>query len=253
MWPHQPLPFWRSGSAICRRTTTIPTAIKKAKYLSAVLEGVLIIVAALAIFREAHFAFYAPKMFDAPAKGLALNAAASFINAGWAWVLVRRGLATRSPALVADGKHLITDVVSSLGVLIGLGLALITKLVLLDAVLAIAVAIVILWSGWRLMSESVGGLMDVAPPPGELEAIRGAISPSTQRGAVEAHYLRTRHARRATFIEFHLIVPGHMTVMAAHGICDEIENALKKLIAQAIVTIHVEPEFKAKHSGVLVL
>lgn len=229
-----------------------PYGHHKAEYFSVVLEGVLIIIAAISIFREAWLAYLDPRMLSAPAEGLAINGLASIINAGWCVFLIRQGRARRSPALVADGKHLATDVITSVGVLAGLLLALETGIAVLDPLLAAFVAVNILWSGWRMIRESVGGLMDEAVAPDTLDRIRAVISANAD-GAMEAHDLRTRAAGRATFIDFHLVVPGDMHVTRAHEICDQIERALKAEVADALITIHVEPEEKAKHHGVLVL
>ncbi len=229
-----------------------PYGHTKAEYFSAVLEGVLIIVAALLILRESWEAFLAPRRIDAPALGLAINAAAAIVNGFWSWVLVREGRRLRSHALVADGKHLVTDVLTSAGVLAGLSAAWAFDLPILDPALASIVALNILWSGWKVMRESLGGLMDEAAPPETLTRIRDVISASAN-GAIEAHDLRTRHAGRMTFIDFHLVVPGHLSVSDAHEICDAIERALKAEMADTLVTIHVEPEDKAKHSGIVVL
>ena len=103
-----------------------------------------------------------------------------------------------------------------------------------------------------IVGASVGGLMDEAVPSGDLEKIRQVIAANAE-GAIEAHDLRTRHAGRAVFVDFHLVVPGAMAVSEAHAICDRIERALKAEVADALITIHVEPEDKAKHHGVLVL
>jgi cation diffusion facilitator family transporter len=229
-----------------------PYGHHKAEYLSVVLEGVLIVIAALSIFREAWLAYQAPRLFDEPAIGLAVNGLASVINAAWCWLLISRGRAWRSPALAADGRHLLTDVMTSVGMLIGLMLALATGIAVLDPIIAALVGLNILWSGWRLIRESVGGLMDEAVPEDTLSRIRGVISANAD-GAMEAHDLRTRHAGRMTFIDFHLVVPGSMPVTEAHGICDRIEKALRAEVVDAMITIHVEPEEKAKHQGVLVL
>jgi cation diffusion facilitator family transporter len=229
-----------------------PYGHTKAEYFSAVLEGALIIVAALLILREAWGGIFAPRRLDAPALGLAINGAAGVVNALWSWVLIREGRRLRSQALVADGKHLFTDVLTSAGVLIGLLAAWAFDLPILDPALAALVAVNILWSGWQVMRESVGGLMDEAAPPETLSRIRDLISANAD-GAIEAHDLRTRHAGRMTFVDFHLVVPGHLPVSDAHDICDAIERALKTEIPDALVTIHVEPENKAKHAGIVVL
>ncbi len=225
-----------------------PYGHHKAEYLSAVLAGALIIVAALSILREAYFGFLAPRPLDAPLEGLMVNAAASAINATWCAILFRYGRRWRSPALVADARHLWTDVVTSGGVLIGVGLVAITGWLLLDAALAALVAVNILWSGWQLMRESIGGLMDEAVPQQTLARVRELISGHAD-GALEAHDLRTRHAGRVTFIDFHLVVPGMTSVAESHALCDRIEAALRTDIEDVVVTIHVEPEEKAKHSG----
>jgi cation diffusion facilitator family transporter len=230
-----------------------PFGHQKVEYLSAVLIGVLIVVAALSILREAYFAFLDPKPLEAPVEGLAVNGLASVINGAWCYALFRFGKAWGSPALAADAEHLLTDVITSLGVLIGVGLVVLTGWLVLDPALAALVALNILWAGWRVMRRSIGGLMDEAPPEKVVSRIRELISKEAQ-GALEAHDLRTRRAGRTTFIQFHLVVPGDVTVQEAHDICDRIEAALKTDIPGAAITIHVEPEHKAKHpQGVPVL
>ena len=229
-----------------------PYGHHKAEYFSAVLEGVLIVIAAVAILREAYFAFLSPRNLDAPWLGLAVNGAALAINAGWSWVLIRQGRARRSPALEADGRHLLTDVISSIGVLAGVSLAAITGWAVLDPTLAVIVALNILWSGWGIVKDSIGGLMDEAVPAEILARIREIISVNAE-GAIEAHDLRTRHAGRMMFIDFHLVVPGSMTVSAAHDICDRLERAIKAEFPDALISIHVEPDDRAKHAGIVVL
>lgn len=229
-----------------------PYGHHKAEFFSAVLEGAMIIVAAILILNEAYRGFLAPRLPDAPLEGLAVNAAASLINGVWSWVLIARGRVLRSPALVADGRHLFADVVSSVGVVAGVALAVATGWAILDPLLAAAVAVNILWSGWKVMTSSLSGLMDEAVPDDVLATIREVIA-AEATGAIEAHDLRTRHAGRATFIDFDLVVPGTYTVEAAHQICDRIEAALKDAVSDARITIHVEPEYKAKQKGVPVV
>ncbi|MBL8587696.1 MAG: cation transporter [Methylobacteriaceae bacterium] len=229
-----------------------PYGHHKAEFFSAVLEGVMIIVAALLILREAYHGLLAPRALEAPLEGLLVNGLASVINGGWCWTLIRRGRALRSPALVADGWHLFSDVVSSIGVTFGVLIAIVTGWAILDPALACLVALNILWSGWKVMTQSLSGLLDEAVDDEMLGRIRGLIS-AEATGALEAHDLRTRHAGRATFVEFHLVVPGAMTVSDAHDICDRIEKAIKAEVEGAVITIHVEPEAKAKQHGVVVL
>ncbi|MFN3278722.1 MAG: cation diffusion facilitator family transporter [Paracoccus hibiscisoli] len=229
-----------------------PYGHHKAEFLSAVLEGVLIIVAALLILREAWHAFQNPRLIQDAGLGMAINAGAGALNAVWCWVLIRQGRRLRSPALVADGKHLLSDVISSAGVLLGVGLAVATGWSVLDPALAMLVGVNILWSGWKVMTASLSGLLDEAVPEKTLAVIREIISDKAS-GALEAHDLRTRHAGAVTFIDFHLVVDGQTTVSDAHDICDRVEASLKARLPDAQITIHVEPEHKAKHSGVLVI
>lgn len=229
-----------------------PYGHHKAEYFSAVLEGVLIIVAAVWIAVTAWADLGDPRLPQASAVGLGVNALAGVVNALWARQLIRRGRAMGSPALVADGRHLITDVVTSVGVLAGVALALATGWAVLDPLLALAVAANIVWSGWVLVRSSVGGLMDEAVDPATMQRIRAVILDAAE-GALEAHDIRTRHAGRVTFLDFHLVVPGEMTVTTAHRICDRIEAALRAEIGDAVISIHVEPHGKAKDHGALVI
>lgn len=229
-----------------------PYGHTKAEFFSAILEGVMIVIAAMLILREAWHGFIDPRPLEAPLSGIAVNIAASVINGAWCWVLIAQGRKRRSPALVADGKHLLSDVVSSIGVTFGVLVAIETGWAVLDPGMAALVALNILWSGWKVIRESMSGLMDESLSTETLATVREIISREAT-GAVEAHDLRTRHAGQATFIEFHLVVPGDLTVNAAHDMCDRVEAAIKAAVQDVIVTIHVEPENKAKHTGIVVL
>ena len=224
----------------------------KAEYFSAVIEGVLIVVAALLILHEAYDAYVKPRTLHDLTVGLGLNAIATGVNAGWCAFLIRWGRSQRSPALVADGWHLLTDVFTSVGVLVGLGLATLTGWQVLDPLLAALVALNILWAGWRLVKQSVGGLMDEAVTAEVARSIRAVIAANAE-GAIEAHDVKTRTAGRVTFIEFHLVVPGTMTVATSHQICNRLEAALIEAVHGAEVLIHVEPEEEAKQTGVPVV
>jgi cation diffusion facilitator family transporter len=229
-----------------------PYGHDKAEFFAAVIEGVLITVAALLIFEQAWKTWLQIRTLQVPFQGLALNALATVINALWSSVLMAAGRRLRSPALAADGRHLLADVVTSVGIAAGVFLAVFTGQMILDPLLAAATGVYVLWSGIRMISASVSGLMDEAPEPAVVNRIRELVANSAA-GAIEAHDLRTRHAGRLTFLEFHLVVPGSMTVAAAHQICDRIEDALKAEMAHLMITIHVEPEEKAKRGGVPVL
>nr|WP_272937866.1 cation diffusion facilitator family transporter [Xaviernesmea oryzae] len=218
----------------------------KAEYISAVIEGVLIVVAALLIIQEAWGALFEPKLLDAPVPGLAINGLAGIINGVWATILIRTGKAHRSPAMEADGRHIMSDVVTSAGVFVGLILAVLTGYAILDPLLAILVAFNILWQGYKVISHSLGGLMDRALEPDEEAAVREAIT-ACSGGALGVHDLKSRRAGAAAFIDFHLVVPAEMSVEEAHGICDRLEDAIKEIIPGATLAIHVEPEGERAH------
>ncbi|WP_313529172.1 cation diffusion facilitator family transporter [Shinella sp.] len=226
--------------------TTHPFGHHKAEYLSAVLEGVLIVVAALLIVKEALPAVFAPTPMEAPVLGLAINFLAGAINALWAYVLIRAGRRYRSPALSADGQHILSDVVTSAGVLVGLVLAILTGYAVLDPLLAVLVALNILYQGWKVITHSVDGLMDHAVEPEEAEAIKAAIA-AHGAGSLGVHDLKTRRAGSATFVDFHLVVPAAMPVGQAHEICDRLEEAIVAVQPGAQIAIHVEPETEKAH------
>ena len=209
------------------------------------LEGVLIVLAALLILAEVWRAWQNPVPLEQPWQGLAVNGLAAAINCFWALLLIRIGRREKSPALEADGRHVMTDVVTSVGVIAGLAGAVATGWHWLDPLLALAVALNILWQGWKVISSSLDGLMDRAVPVEEHMRIRDIIS-ANSAGAMEVHDLKTRIAGRATFIEFHMVVEARMTVGESHAICDRIEAALAEEIPSVRVVIHVEPEDEAK-------
>ncbi|MFK0273801.1 cation diffusion facilitator family transporter [Ensifer sp. NPDC090286] len=223
-----------------------PFGHHKAEYFSAVIEGVLIVVAALLIVWEAVPAMMAPVLMEAPALGLAINFVAGVINAIWAYVLITAGRKHRSPALSADGHHILSDVVTSIGVLIGLVLAIATGYAILDPLLAVIVACNILYQGWMVISRSIDGLMDRAVPAEEEEAIKQAIA-TNAAGSLGVHDLKTRQAGPAIFVDFHMVVPELMPVGEAHDICDRIEDAIRAVHPGAKIAIHVEPEGEKAH------
>ncbi|UZO98619.1 Cobalt-zinc-cadmium resistance protein czcD [Roseomonas mucosa] len=224
----------------------------KAEYFSAVLEGVLIVLAALSILREAWFGFLSPTPVEAPLLGLAINAAATLLNGAWATVLLRAGRARQSPALLADARHLFTNVFTSGGVLLGFVLVPLTGWPLLDPALAALVALNILWSGAGVVRSSVGGLMDAAPDKEVMRRLRGIISRNAD-GALEAHDLRAHRVGGRLFLECHLVLPGDMPLREAHAVCNRVEEALGREMGDIVATIHPEPEEEAQRHGVLVL
>ena len=229
-----------------------PYGHDKAEFFAAVIEGVLIVIAALSIFRHAWETWQDLHPIARPSEGLALNAVATILNGAWSVVLFRYGRRLRSPALLADGRHLLADVVTSVGIIIGVALVVLTGYLALDPILAAATGVYVLWSGMVTITSSVGGLMDAAPQPAVTRRIRELVAESAA-GALEAHDLRMRHAGKLTFLEFHLVVPGTMSVAESHAICDRVEEVLRTEMQHLVITIHVEPEEKAKQHGVPVL
>lgn len=181
---------------------THPYGHHKAEFFSAVLEGVMIIVAPLLILREAYSGFMNPVALDLPVTGLLVNGAATAINAVWAWILVSRGRAVKSPALGVDGKHLFTDVITSGGVALGVLLAILTGWWLLDPLMA-AVAVNILWSGLKVVKESLSGLMDEAVSAETLADVRKVIPDDAPRDVdtpVAAFRLRRKSKAHADLL-----------------------------------------------------
>lgn len=225
-----------------------PYGHHKVEYFSAVIEGVMIVVAALMIFYAAARALFESPITDLPVAGMVVNGAAAVLNAGWAFVLIRAGRRERSLALEADGRHLLADLVTSVGVLAGLVAVLATGYVVLDSLLAFVVGGHVLYQGWKIVRKSMSGLMDEAVNAKTAAKIERTIL-DNMAGAIEVHDIKTRMSGPATFIEFHMVVDGKMSVTGSHEICDRIENALGNNIPGAIVTIHVEPDNKQKGTG----
>jgi cation diffusion facilitator family transporter len=230
-----------------------PYGHAKVELLSAVATGSLILVAAVLIVQRSVTVLLHPPglaLLAGPLGfGLALNGAAGLINLAWAVLLAR--ISRRSPALAADSKHLFSDVLTTIGTIIALIAAALLHLPILDPIIALAIGVQIAVMGGQTVLTSLSGLLDEAPPP-QITARINDLVRTHATGALEAHDIRIRQAGPASFLEFHLVVPGAMTVAAAHDICDRIEAALKTELEGVVITIHVEPEQKAKHEGVLV-
>lgn len=222
-----------------------PFGHHKAEFFAAIFEGAMIIIAAVVILVKSYEALKIGGSIQQPGLGLAINTGAALINAAWAYVLIGRGKAWRSPALTADGWHLVTDVYTSAGVVVALLLAVVTGWYWLDPLIAAVVALNILWAGYRIAMQSMSSLMDQAASPEIENQIRTVIA-RNGHGALQAHDIRTRQAGRALFIEFHLVVPGSMTVYDAHIICDRLEDAIEAEIEGSEAVIHVEPDHKVK-------
>ncbi|HEX2651687.1 MAG TPA: cation diffusion facilitator family transporter [Burkholderiales bacterium] len=213
----------------------------KAEYFSSGIEGALIVLAAAGIVWTALPRLAAPQPIEAPLLGLALSAIASAFNLAAGWHLIRVGRREESIALEADGHHLLADVWTSAGVIVGVALAAATGWNLLDPLVALAVAAHIVWTGFMLVRRSFAGLMDAAIPEAEREEIEKIFAEYRPRYAVDFHALRTRQSGSRRFVSFHLLVPDDWTVERAHALSEEIEARVRSLVPNAILLVHIEP------------
>jgi cation diffusion facilitator family transporter len=213
---------------------------EKIEYFSSGWEGLLILLAACSIAWYAVLRLFEPKLPDDLEIGMILCLGASVVNFVVALVLLRVGKKTQSIVLEADGKHLMTDVWTSVGVVVGLLLVRVTGWTVLDPVIALLVAANILWTALDLMRRSFNGLMDHALPESEQAALRVAIEKKVPRG-VTYHAMRTRQAGARRFVDFHLLVPGAWSVQEAHDLTGQVEAAIKNEFPAVEVTVHIEP------------
>ena len=213
---------------------------EKAEYFSSGIEGALIFVAAGAIIWSAVPRLIAPQPIEQVGLGLVLSVVAAGANLLCGWALLKGAREHRSITLEADAHHLLTDVWTTVGVIIGVGLVALTGWLLLDALIAIAVALQILWTGFRLMRRSFDGLMDRAIPPAEREAIVKVLEQVRALGG-DYHRLRTRAAGKVSFVDVHVLVPGTMSVHAGHDLVEKLENEIRAQVPHVEVLTHLEP------------
>ncbi|WP_018289743.1 cation diffusion facilitator family transporter [Verrucomicrobium sp. 3C] len=217
-----------------------PYGHTKAEYLSAGFEGGLIAVAAVLILFAALRRLFSPEPLPQLTEGIALSASSTLVNGLLGSYLLVRARKESSPALSADGIHLWTDVITSLGMVLGLAAAKLTGLWLLDPLLGLLLAANILWTGYRLVRDSLGGLIDEGLSPATVALIEANLAREGPPFA-EVLRLRSRRAGRAVFVELTLGLPGSLAVREAHGLCDRMEEAVRRTVPQASVTVHVEP------------
>jgi cation diffusion facilitator family transporter len=218
-----------------------PYGFSKAEYFSAGIEGALIVLASAGIVWAAIPRLMAPRELDMPLAGLALTVIASAINLAVAMVLLRAGREHHSITLEADGRHLLTDVWTSAGVIIGVALVFATGWLYLDPLIAIAVSLHILWTGFGLMRRSVRGLLDPAISSEEQREIATLIAEYSRRYGISFHAVRTRQAGARRFVSFHLLVPDAWTVAQAHQLSEEIEARMRSMVPNAAIFTHIEP------------
>jgi cation diffusion facilitator family transporter len=212
----------------------------KAEYFASGLEGTLILVAAVLIAIAAIERLLAPQPLERVGIGLAVSVAASAVNLGVARVLARAGRHYGSIALEAGAQHLMTDVWTSAGVVVGVALVALTGWLWLDPVIALAVAAHIVWAGVGIVRRSVVGLLDRALPETERSAIEAALDGFRSQG-IEFHALRTRAAAGRSFVSMHVLVPGAWSVKRGHDVVEEIEDRVRKAVPSASVFTHLEP------------
>lgn len=218
-----------------------PFGRSKAEYFSSGAEGALIVLAAASIVWAAIPRLVAPQAISLPVLGIAFSVVASAVNLGAAMVLLRAGREYHSIALEADARHLLTDVWTSAGVIVGVALVAVTGWLRLDPLIALVVAANILWTGAKLMRRSIAGLLDPAIPEDERAEITRIFIEYSRRYGVSFHALRTRHAGARRFISFHLLVPDAWTVDHAHRLAEEIESRIRSLVPNASTFSHIEP------------
>lgn len=212
----------------------------KIEFFAGGLEGILIIVAAVSIAYYAIVRLITPQPVESVGIGLIVAIVAGVINLAVGMVLLRVGRTRRSLALEADGRHLLTDVITTVGVIIGVALVWLTDVKRLDPIVALLVTLNIFHTGYELLRAAVDGLLDRALPIDEEEALRAAIARQIEPGET-FHALRTRQAGQHKFVDLHLLVPGGQSVQRAHEITLRIERAVAATVPGAETTVHIEP------------
>lgn len=214
---------------------------EKVEYFASAFEGAAIFAAAVAIMFTAVPRLLDPRPLEAVGVGLIVSCAASLVNLVVARVLLSAGKRHRSITLEADGHHLMTDVWTSVGVVVGVGLVAITKLPILDAVVAILLALNIVWTGGRLLVRSAMGLLDASVAKEERAEIEAVLRRFAEAEGIEWHALRTRQAGSRRFIAVHILVPGKWNVKKGHDLCERIERDLRAIAPKTTVLTHLEP------------
>lgn len=216
-----------------------PSGHHKAEYFSSGVEGILIIIAAVAIIFTSAQRLLDPKPLEQIGLGLMLSVGASIINLAVALILLKAGKQYHSITLEADARHLLTDVWTSAGVLVGIGAVALTGMERLDPIVAILVACNIIWSGYGIMRKTVEGLMDSALSAEDLQRIDHVLEPYKARG-IQFHAIITRQAGVRQFVSFHVLVPGAWTVHQGHELLENIESDLHHALPNIMVTTHLE-------------
>jgi len=235
------LALWMLRLAASPPDADHPSGFSTAEYFSAGIEGALIVLAAAGIVWTAIPRLITPRELDMPFAGLGLTVVASGINLAVAMTLLRAGREHHSITLEADGRHLLTDVWTSAGVIVAIALVFATGWLRLDPLIAMGVAIHILWTGFGLMRRSVSGLLDPAISTEDQHEVNKLIAEYSRRYGVAFHALRTRQAGARRFVSFHLLVPDAWTVARAHQLSEEVEARMRAMVPNAAIFTHIEP------------
>jgi cation diffusion facilitator family transporter len=212
----------------------------KAEYFSSAFEGFLILLAAFSIGYTSIERLINPQPLEAIGFGLVVSAVASVLNLVTARILLSVGRKHSSITLEADAHHLMTDVWTSVGVIGGVGLVWVTGWLWLDPIVAMIVALNIVWTGWQLMRRSADGLMDASLPAQKLDQLKALLAKYRQEG-IDYHALRTRQAGNRTFVSLHVLAPGEWTVKQGHDLAERIESDIRNAFPRAHITTHLEP------------
>ena len=219
-----------------------PFGHTKAEYFSSAIEGGMIVFAAFSIIWSAIPRIIHPQPLENVEVGLLISVGASLINLAVALILIKNGKVNNSITLEADGKHLMTDVYTSGGVLIGILLVKLSGWQILDGIVAVGVALNILWAGYQLIHRSATGLLDARIAQPDLIKIIESLDKLKSEG-IEHHSLLTRQAGQRKFIAFHLLLPGNWTIQKGHDEAEKIEKKIRELFAEPVtVFTHLEPK-----------
>lgn len=213
----------------------------KSEYFSSGVEGALILVAALIIAVQAIPRLLHPEPIQQAFLGLTFSVFGTLINGVLGWFMLRQGKKQRSIALEADAHHLFADVVTTAGVLVGVLLVALTKWYILDPLVALLVALNIIWTGVKLLRKTGLGLLDTVLPQEDIRAVNEILE-AYQKQDITFHAVRSRMAGRRRFVSFHVIVPGQWTVLKGHSMCEEIERAIREALPDSTVFTHLEPK-----------
>jgi len=213
----------------------------KSEYFSSGVEGALILVAALIIAVESIPRLFHPEPINQAFVGLSFSVIGAVINAVLGWFMLRAGKKQRSITLEADAHHLFADVITTVGVLVGVLLVVLTKWDILDPIVALLVALNILWTGVKLLRQSGLGLLDTTLPPEDMKVVNDILA-TYQKQGIEFHAVRSRMSGRRRFVSFHVIAPGTWTILKGHALCEEIERAICGALPESVVFTHLEPK-----------